>query len=249
MTASARSCGTPRSTSRRTSRSRAWALCSTRSTSACSRSSSRTSSTTRPIGSIIVDDDLIPSSPRRGRPQDRRVLHRRRRRRRVPARRRRARRPVLRYDELLAARAARLRVARDRRTRRRRDVLHERHHREPEGRRLLAPVDVPALDGLRTGRRRRCTPRRPRAPDRADVPRQRVGHARTPLWMAGADLLMPGQFLQGEPSRASSTRSGHVARARSRRSGPMSCATPKTTSVDFSSLGTSCAAASAVPAR
>ena len=38
-------------------------------------------------------------------------------------------------------------VARRRRGQRRGDVLHERHHRQPEGRRLLPPIDVPALDG------------------------------------------------------------------------------------------------------
>ena len=34
-----------------------------------------------------------------------------------------------------------------RREPRRRHVLHERHHRSPEGRRVLAPLDRPALDG------------------------------------------------------------------------------------------------------
>ena len=35
---------------------------------------------------------------------------------------------------------------------RRLDVLHERHHRQPEGRRLLAPLDGPAHDGGRSPR-------------------------------------------------------------------------------------------------
>ncbi len=55
------------------------------------------------------------------------------------------------------------------------DVLHERHDRQPEGRGVLAPVDVSAHDGRddrRFARRRRV--RRDPA-GRADVPRQRVG--------------------------------------------------------------------------
>ena len=36
----------------------------------------------------------------------------------------------------------------------RRDVLHERDHRQSEGRRLLAPLDGPALDGRAVRRRR-----------------------------------------------------------------------------------------------
>ena len=59
---------------------------------------------------------------------------------------------------------------------RRRHVLHERHHRQPEGRRLLAPLDRPALDGLaRRRRRRRSRETRHDHAGRADVPRQRVG--------------------------------------------------------------------------
>ena len=56
------------------------------------------------------------------------------------------------YEELLAT-ARRRRVARPgaRRERRGGDVLHERHDRSPEGRRLLAPLDDPA----RARRRRR----------------------------------------------------------------------------------------------
>ena len=42
----------------------------------------------------------------------------------------------------------RVRVSRGRRAVGRGDVLHERHHRQPEGRRLLAPVDVPARAGV-----------------------------------------------------------------------------------------------------
>ena len=74
-------------------------------------------------------------------------------------------------------RRGRVRVARDRRARRGGALLHERHHRQPEGRALLAPLGVAALDDDLHGRRRRALVARPRAGHRADVPRQRVGPA------------------------------------------------------------------------
>ncbi len=83
---------------------------------------------------------------------------------------------VLRYEELLAAEQPGFDLPRDRRTRRGRDVLHERDHRPPQGGRLLAPVHVPALAGCAPERGDRLHRARPRAPGRADVPRQRVGH-------------------------------------------------------------------------
>ena len=57
------------------------------------------------------------------------------------------------------------------------DVLHERHDRQPEGRRLQPPLDLPALDGGLHGRRDGAVRPRPGAAGRADVPRQRVGPA------------------------------------------------------------------------
>ena len=55
------------------------------------------------------------------------------------------------------------------------DVLHERHHRQPEGRRLQPPLGLAALpDGQHRQHRRRQLPR-PGAADRADVPRQCLG--------------------------------------------------------------------------
>ena len=71
-----------------------------------------------------------------------------------------------------------VRLARGRRARRRGDVLHQRHHRQPQGRRLQPPLDLPALDAGLHGRRRSALDRpRPGAADRADVPRQRLGPA------------------------------------------------------------------------
>ena len=80
--------------------------------------------------------------------------HGRRRRRRDP--RRRAH-PRLR-DAARRGRAGR--VPRLRREQRRGHVLHERHHRQPEGRRLLAPLERPALHELDVRRHARASPRR-----------------------------------------------------------------------------------------
>ena len=44
---------------------------------------------------------------------------------------------------------------------------------------------------------------RPRAAGRADVPRQRLGPARTRAALAGADLVLPGRFLQRRAARPS----------------------------------------------
>ena len=66
---------------------------------------------------------------------------------------------------------------------------------------------------------------RPRPADRADVPRQRVGHAVRGVH-GRRDLLMPGRFLQAEPLTQSSRTSSPRLRARCRRSGPTSSATP-----------------------
>ena len=59
--------------------------------------------------------------------------------------------------------ARHLRLARRRRARRRGAVLHVRHHRQPEGRRLLAPLDLPALDAGLHGRGVRPRPTSTRA--------------------------------------------------------------------------------------
>ena len=50
-------------------------------------------------------------------------------------------------------RVRRVRLGRGRRARRRGHVLHERHDRQPEGRRLQPPLDRPALHGRLHGRR------------------------------------------------------------------------------------------------
>ena len=230
-TGSAPSCGTTRSTSRRTSRFPCMGavlhtlnirLFPEQLAYIVNHAEDRV---------VIVDDTLVPAagaSSRRELPSGR-ALRRRRRRRRRP--RSRATAPqVLRYDELLAAEQPGYRVPRDRRARRRGDVLHERHHRQPEGCRLLAPLDVPALDRRRcSGARSRFTERDRVLPDRPDVPRQRVGHARTPRgWPAPTSSC---RTASSRPSRwrGSSARRRPRARARCRRSGPTSSATPSRT--------------------
>ena len=71
--------------------------------------------------------------------------------------------------------AARLRLARGRRALGRGDVLHERHDREPEGCRLLAPLDLAALVRGDRGQLAGAHRSGPHPADRADVPRERLG--------------------------------------------------------------------------
>ena len=67
------------------------------------------------------------------------------------------------------------RVAPARREPGRVDVLHERHHRQPQGRRLLAPLDLAAHRRRDDGRQPRRLRARHDPAGRADVPRQRLG--------------------------------------------------------------------------
>ena len=67
----------------------------------------------------------------------------------------------------------------------------------PEGRPLLAPLERPALPCDRACRHDRHHGVRPRAARRPDVPRERVGPPLYACAMLGADLVMPGRFLQG----------------------------------------------------
>ena len=98
--------------------------------------------------------------------------------RRRDGRRRRGRDPRRRADPRLRVAARRGRAGRvpgRGREQRRGDVLHERHHRQPEGRRLLAPLERPALHELDVRRHARGLRGRRDPAGRADVPRQRVG--------------------------------------------------------------------------
>ena len=81
------------------------------------------------------------------------------------------------FEELLAtADAEAFVVPRHRRARGGGDVLHERHHRPAEGRRLLAPRDRDPLARLDASRARSGSPSADAVPARrADVPRERVG--------------------------------------------------------------------------
>ena len=147
-----------------------------------------------------------------GRPlRDRQARRRdgRRRRRRDPRRPARAR---LR-GAAGGRRAGRVPVDR-RREPGRRHVLHERHDRPPEGRRLLAPLDRPALDGRAGRRRRRGLRARHDHAGRADVPRQRVG----PLPGRGDGRRLAGDARPehaAEGARgADGVREGHARRRR-----------------------------------
>ena len=231
---SAPSCGTTRSTWRPTSPSRRWARCCTRSTSGCSRSRS----------SYIADARRGPGR-HRGRvgAAAARALHRRhadrahrrrhRRRRHVSDRGAPASRSC-RYADLLGRRRDVLRLARRGRARRRRDVLHERHDRQPEGCRLLASLDVAALARGVHQQQPRAVRAGHRAGDRAAVPRERVGHSRTPpSWPAP---IWSCRTVSCRPSRwcARSRPRSRRCPARCRRSGTTSSTTcgptPATTS-------------------
>ena len=89
------------------------------------------------------------------------------------ARRRRSRRAARLRGAPRCGRADRL--APPRREPCRVDVLHERHHGQPEGRRLLSPLDLVAHDGGDDRRRSRGQRVRHHPAGRADVPCQRVG--------------------------------------------------------------------------
>ena len=192
--------GTSRSTSRPTSRCRAWARCCTRSTSGSSRSSSTYVVNHAADRVVIVDDDLIPLLAKVA-PElttveryvvigdgDAAALAEAAPKRRDPALRGAPR-----------AEQPGLRVARRRRARRGGDVLHERHDRQPEGRRLHAPLDVPALVRRTPACALGIDRARPHPADRPDVPRQRVGPARTRAGSSAPTSCMPARFLQAEP--------------------------------------------------
>ena len=111
---------------------------------------------------VIVDRSLVPRARAVPRPHADRARARRRGLLRGAAR---GRRP---------GRVARPRPGRERG---RGDVLHERHHRDAEGRRLLAPLDDAAHPRRRRHRAARLPPLAARRDPagRADVPRERVG--------------------------------------------------------------------------
>ena len=78
------------------------------------------------------------------------------------------------YEELLAGRRAR-RVRGGGRGPGRGHVLHQRHHRQPQGRGVLPPLDRAALDGRDDGRQHRRVRARRGPAGRAHVPCQRLG--------------------------------------------------------------------------
>ena len=89
---------------------------------------------------------------------------------------------VLRYADVIAGESDRVRLAGDRRKLRGRNVLHQRHHRQPQRRRLQPSFELSAHHGDLYRQRHRDQLQRLRAADRADVSRQRLGSA-----VCGAD--------------------------------------------------------------
>ena len=81
------------------------------------------------------------------------------------------------YEELLESGGAGLRVPGPRRERGGGHVLHERHHRAAQGRRLLASLDRPAHPRGQPGRLDRPARERHADAGRADVPRDGLGAA------------------------------------------------------------------------
>ena len=84
---------------------------------------------------------------------------------------------TLSYERLLAAEEPGFEWPGARRALGRGHVLHERNHRQPEGRRVLAPLHLAAHDGRAVGLLGRHDRDGPDPDHRAHVPRQRVGHA------------------------------------------------------------------------
>ena len=79
------------------------------------------------------------------------------------------------------------------------DVLHVGHDRQPEGRRVLAPVVVPAL--ARRDDAERVSASRSAIACSSIVPMFHANAWGIPYaaFMCGASLVMPGRFLQAEP--------------------------------------------------
>ncbi len=98
-----------------------------------------------------------------------------------------------------------------------RDVLHVGHDRAAEGRRLLAPLDGPALARRGAAGRQVGLPTRHAAAGRADVPRQRLGDD----LHRGADRLGAGaaraQARRGQRARPARRRAGDDHRRRADR--------------------------------
>ena len=148
-TGSARSAGTTRRTWRRTTPCRAWARCCTPSTSGSPPRRSPTSSTTRKTGPSSSTGRCCRCSRRRcrGFPPPRRSSWSARgtpRSSALPAR------AALRASSWPPP-GTRLPLARPGREIGRAHLLHQRHHRRPQGSGVLAPLDVPAR-AVRPGR-------------------------------------------------------------------------------------------------
>ena len=154
---------------------------------------------------------------------------------------------VHRYEDLLARRGGRVRLAVDRRALRRGDVLHQRDHRAPEGHRLQPPVQLPALDGRLPRECLRPLRAGPRAARGAHVPRQRLGPGlRQPAVRGRPDHARPGPDAR-HAGPAHRRRARHAWPAGCRRSGPGVLDYVRSKGGDLSSLRLVVAGGSAVP--
>ena len=165
--------------------------------------------------------------------------------------RRRGRRPGGRPDPRLRGADRRRRAGRVPRRRRepgRGDVLHERHHRQPEGRRLQPPLERPALDGRDARRHGRGLRARHRHAGGPDVPRQRLGpRPRGGDGRRRARVPRPADLHAAGDRRADRGREGH---ARGRRPDDLDGrARASSTIATPRRCATSCAAARPSPRR
>ena len=186
--------GTTRSTSRPTWPSPPWGRCSTPSTSACSPSSSPTSSTTPRTRSSSSTRSIAPLFAR-VRDECKTVEH-------IIVVGEGDTTGLGRHVVLRRAhrrRGAGIRLARPRRTPGGVDVLHERHHGQPQGGRLQPPLDVAARlrrhDVELRGRQRDATACSSSSP--CSTPTR--GACPTRPSSPGTDLIFPERFLQAEP--------------------------------------------------
>ena len=154
------------------------------------------------------------------------------------ASRARARRRSLRYEELLAAQPADVRLARARRARAPRRCATRAA--PPATRRASSTATArPICTRMAacTGDALALTRARPHAADRADVPRQRVGPALRGAGWPAPTWSCPAAFLQAEPLVPTHRdRAADVLAAPCRRSGAIARATPRRTTSISSSL-------------
>ena len=131
---------------------------------------------------------------------------------------------------------------------RRGDVLHERHHRQPEGCRLLAPLDVPALARRDARRPRSGSPSATACSRSCRCSTPTRGACRTRRGCAARRSLMPGPLPAGRAAGHDDRgRAADVLRRGADDLGRHLSATATSTTIDLSSLRMVVCGGSAVP--